>query len=243
MILVCKGLYLFSINGENRKIAQKSLLILPIGIVCNLKATDLKSKLYILAFSLTDLMKEKEHEILQINNIGILDLNTFNHSYISLMFRILHWNITYKKQQENFHTTNSYLLASLINDVDWMMKRTSVSMLYPEVRAHPVLTSFLQLLEKENMKNKKLAFYASQLFMSQSNLRKIIKKETGESPRKFVQRHLLYKSKILITNPNFSLQNISEELGFSSVSAFSRFFKKQQGMSPALFRKIMSMKN
>lgn len=243
IILVCKGLYLFSINGKTYKMARKSILILPISIVFKLKPIKLKSKLYLLAVSLSDLIKENENEILKINNIRLLYLNKFNFSYIAQILRILYWNNTYKKHQDNFYTINAYLLASLINDLDWIRKGTPNNILDTHVKVHPVLISFLQLLEKENMKNKKLKFYASELFMSPSNLRKIIKRETGESPRKLIQRYLLYKSKTLITNQNLSLKNISEELGFSDVSAFSRFFKKQQGMSPAIFRKIMSIKN
>ena len=43
-------------------------------------------------------------------------------------------------------------------------------------------------------------------------------------------------AKELLTNTNYSLQRVSEKVGFSSSSYFSKKFKKATGMTPQQFR-------
>jgi AraC family transcriptional activator of pobA len=43
-------------------------------------------------------------------------------------------------------------------------------------------------------------------------------------------------AKLLLTDNKLSISQISDRLRFSETSSFSKFFKKQTGMSPSLFR-------
>ncbi|WP_416888003.1 helix-turn-helix domain-containing protein [Muricoprocola aceti] len=46
------------------------------------------------------------------------------------------------------------------------------------------------------------------------------------------------KAKSYLANTDYSIEIISQKVGYSSISSFSRFFKNNVGMSPLKYRKI-----
>jgi AraC-like DNA-binding protein len=65
----------------------------------------------------------------------------------------------------------------------------------------------------------------------------IFQKVYNMSPRKYLSQLKLQEAKILIQQPNVSLKEISNRLGYKNLSHFSRQFKRWTGLSPTEFRK------
>lgn len=63
------------------------------------------------------------------------------------------------------------------------------------------------------------------------------KQETGIGFMDYVQKTRINKAKILLSNRFLSVEEISQECGFSSAGYFSSVFKKMEGVSPTKFRK------
>ncbi|MFJ5625521.1 helix-turn-helix domain-containing protein [Peribacillus loiseleuriae] len=57
------------------------------------------------------------------------------------------------------------------------------------------------------------------------------------SPRKYLSDLKLQEAKILILQPNISLKEIANRLGYKNLSHFSRQFKRWTGLNPSDFRK------
>ncbi|MBQ1732382.1 MAG: AraC family transcriptional regulator, partial [Bacteroidales bacterium] len=54
----------------------------------------------------------------------------------------------------------------------------------------------------------------------------------------WIQQHVTITAKTLLrTEEQFSLQEISERLGFPDLASFSRYFKRETGISPREYRK------
>lgn len=68
-------------------------------------------------------------------------------------------------------------------------------------------------------------------------LGKIFKKETGFTIIEFINRYRINKSKELLLDKDFSIQEVSEVIGFKDVYYFSRMMKKYEGVSPMNWRK------
>ncbi len=99
------------------------------------------------------------------------------------------------------------------------------------------ITEF-QRTRRENIKS-----IAEQIQMSESNLRLRFRKENGISLGKFLQQH---KLEIALYRLQYTRQNIGEiakVCGYDSPFSFSRFFKKQMGISPLQWRQQQKKKN
>lgn len=80
---------------------------------------------------------------------------------------------------------------------------------------------------------------AQELFISRHQLQKHFKAETGLTVGEYLDRQLVYRATQLMTNPQLSLREISDQLGFCDQFYFSRRFKKLTGQTPSDFRKTL----
>jgi transcriptional regulator GlxA family with amidase domain len=67
--------------------------------------------------------------------------------------------------------------------------------------------------------------------------RKMFKKYMGVSPLRYHLNLRIMRSRELLLTSDKSINEISDELGFTSVYYFSRLFKNKTGLSPTKFRK------
>lgn len=74
-------------------------------------------------------------------------------------------------------------------------------------------------------------------FISQSNLRKKFKEETGFTIGQYIDNLIFAKAKHLLLHSNISIKEISEALGFTEQFYFSRRFKEKNGITPSQYRK------
>lgn len=65
----------------------------------------------------------------------------------------------------------------------------------------------------------------------------IFKQVYGFSPREYLSKLKLSEAKNLLMKPELSIEEISEKLGYNSMSHFSRQFKRWSGVSPTVYRK------
>ena len=79
-------------------------------------------------------------------------------------------------------------------------------------------------------------YCADQLCLSPNYLSDLLKKETGMSALKHIQSKTTYVAKERIFNTKDSISEIAYELGFQYPQHFSRWFKKQTGITPNEYR-------
>ena len=77
---------------------------------------------------------------------------------------------------------------------------------------------------------------ASRFFMSKSNLIRIFKKHTGQTPYKFLLDEKIRISKVLLRSTNMNIKTIADRLCFSDEHYFSFIFKEKTGYSPLKYR-------
>ena len=73
--------------------------------------------------------------------------------------------------------------------------------------------------------------------LGKSQLSKIFKDTTGKSIIEYYNNLKIAESKKLIREEQFSISEISDMLGYSSIHIFSRAFKKAVGFSPTAYKK------
>ena len=78
---------------------------------------------------------------------------------------------------------------------------------------------------------------ASELFVSESRLRKVFRQEVGVPIGKYINDRVLSAAELQLRYSDRSIKTISEGLGFCDQFYFSRMFARQYGMSPVNYRK------
>ena len=77
----------------------------------------------------------------------------------------------------------------------------------------------------------------TQFMQGKTQLCKIFRESTGQSPMEYYMDLKIKEAKKLIRERNFSITEISDMLGYSSIHIFSRAFKKAVGKSPTAYAK------
>lgn len=96
--------------------------------------------------------------------------------------------------------------------------------------------NFNTLLESSFTESKSVSYYADKYGMSVNGFSKKIKKLYGKSPSKLIQERLTLEAKKLLHLTHKNIKEIAYELGFDDEFYFSRYFKKEVGVSPKTFR-------
>ena len=99
------------------------------------------------------------------------------------------------------------------------------------------VTDFLKLLNRNCGKIRDVQFYADELCITTSYLNKLCRKVLQVSPKEMINRQTVAEIKTCLTNTDWSVKQIAEELQFEDVSYLCRYFRRFTGMSPIDYRK------
>jgi len=77
----------------------------------------------------------------------------------------------------------------------------------------------------------------SHFLLGKTQICKIFRESTGQSPMEYYMDLKMKESKRLLREKNYSISQISDMLGYSSIHNFSRAFKKAVGVSPTAYTK------
>lgn len=98
------------------------------------------------------------------------------------------------------------------------------------------LTGFRELVDRHYREHRPLGFYASELGMTLATLGRMCQEHLGMTPMNVINARLVLEAKRVLGHSDASVKAIAHELGFADVGHFSRFFRKQCGVSPSAFR-------
>ena len=71
------------------------------------------------------------------------------------------------------------------------------------------------------------------------NLSQFFKEKTGRNILDYTTQLRMQKAKNLLADPNLTLKDISQQVGYYNVSSFIRRFKQIQKMTPGDYRKTL----
>ncbi|MDG1277609.1 MAG: helix-turn-helix domain-containing protein [Algoriphagus sp.] len=86
-----------------------------------------------------------------------------------------------------------------------------------------------------------VAAYADLLAKSPKTLSNLFSKLGEKSPLTFIQDRIMLEARRLIGYSDKSIKEIGYELGYEDIQAFSRFSKKNEGLSPSEFKENLRM--
>lgn len=100
-----------------------------------------------------------------------------------------------------------------------------------------LIREFNFLVEKHFKTTHNVSGYAELLFKSPKTLSNVFAKLGNKSPLQYIQDRIMLEARRLLRYSDSSVKEIAYELGYEDLQAFSRFFKKNEGIAPSEFKK------
>jgi AraC-like DNA-binding protein len=108
---------------------------------------------------------------------------------------------------------------------------------YPkENKGTDIIREFNFLVEKHFKTKHTVAEYADLLNKSPKTISNTFIKLGSKSPLQYIQDRKMLEARRLLYYSSKQIKEIAYDIGFEDIQAFSRFFKKQEGISPSKFK-------
>lgn len=92
---------------------------------------------------------------------------------------------------------------------------------------------FQDLLESHYVSHRDLAFYCAELHVTPATLNRHLRAEMGQTALQAINERLAIAARVELRSGRKSVKQVAFDLGFDDPLYFSRFFKKQFGLSPS----------
>jgi AraC-like DNA-binding protein/quercetin dioxygenase-like cupin family protein len=100
-----------------------------------------------------------------------------------------------------------------------------------------LVKKFLLALEENYTKNISLDEYGRLLAITPNHLTQVVKSVMGKTPISIIQEKRVIEIKRLLLHTSMSVSEISDYLNFTDQSYFTKYFKKNTGLTPIQYRK------
>lgn len=100
-----------------------------------------------------------------------------------------------------------------------------------------VSTLFSNDLAQYFRDHRDVGFYAAKVCLTPKHFSTVIRQETGHTAAWWIHRQVVSEAKNLLTmRPDLNIQAVADQLGFADQATFSRYFRRETGISPTEFR-------
>jgi AraC family transcriptional activator of pobA len=99
-----------------------------------------------------------------------------------------------------------------------------------------LVRKFRARIEEYFRERHEVGAYAALLHISAGHLSEVVKAQSGKPAIAHIQERLVLEARRLLFHTPQSVKEIAYDLGFADASYFSRFFKRETGLTPAEYR-------
>lgn len=236
VILLCKSDGgVITINSKEYKLSKSCVIVLPSNhIIGNIDSLLMRE---------SNAIAVSEDYIL--NMPSPIDTSIFGYSRYMSVIKIAdekfadlqsYYRFIYKESKEEskyrLEIIQSIFYALILEILAEYEKVFEVGDSTSDIKANDLSDRFFRLLGANYKTNRSVKFYADKLNLTPKYLSTAIKRVTGRPILDWIHEAILIDAKMLLRTTDMTVQEISEQLNFSSPSAFVQFFKKHTGKTP-----------
>lgn len=236
VILLCKSDGgVITINSKEYKLSKSCVIVLPSNhIIGNIDSLLMRE---------SNAIAVSEDYIL--NMPSPIDTSIFGYSRYMSVIKIAdekfadlqsYYRFIYKESKEEskyrLEIVQSIFYALILEILAEYEKVFEVGDTTSDIKANNLSDRFFRLLATNYKTNRSVKFYADKLNLTPKYLSTAIKRVTGRPILDWIHEAILIDAKMLLRTTDMTVQEISEQLNFSSPSAFVQFFKKHTGKTP-----------
>lgn len=135
---------------------------------------------------------------------------------------------------------HAMISAQLSIALGWLLRlseqMTAESDMAAPARARAHVTRFTELVDADYSRQIALDDYAARIGISAAHLNALCRQVTGLSALSIIHARLMREARRMLVYTSMTVRDISDVLGFSDPAYFTRFFKRNAGLSPRAFR-------
>lgn len=106
----------------------------------------------------------------------------------------------------------------------------------PLKREEILFKQFIELLGKHHCKERRVDFYADQLFLSPKHFSTVVKKVSGKTAGEWIDDYVILEIKTLLKYSTMNIQEVAYYMNFPNPSFFGKYFKQHTGLSPSEYK-------
>ncbi|MBR3987457.1 MAG: AraC family transcriptional regulator [Bacteroidales bacterium] len=134
-------------------------------------------------------------------------------------------------------TTLNNLLSALLSDLYSLdVSGDALHASDAHTAADRLMQRFFDLLSESDGTVRSVKAVANQLCVSPNHLSAVVKQQSGQTVMQLLNAHTVLHAKILLRHSTLPLADIADRLGFENPPAFSRFFKRETGVTSGSVR-------
>ena len=133
--------------------------------------------------------------------------------------------------------TVQYLSKAIVADVQELNEVVAQNVQNEgSTRTQELFLQFKRLIKQHCVQERSIPYYASQLHVTPHHLSATIKKASGQSVMYWINRATIQEAKLLLKTNGMMAYEIANRMNFPSASAFSKFFKRETGLTPRAYQ-------
>ncbi len=109
----------------------------------------------------------------------------------------------------------------------------------PSGRRPTLLRQFIASVQKNCYRHRDLEFYAKELCVTPKYLSRIVSEQSGRVATEIIREYVIAGARLLLSNGEYNVQQVSNLMSFPNASYFGRYFLKATGMTPRQFQFFM----
>ncbi|HTN45783.1 MAG TPA: helix-turn-helix transcriptional regulator [Flavipsychrobacter sp.] len=158
-----------------------------------------------------------------------------DHDQLSLMFDKI-FDLLSSIYTERWEISANNLISALINETDIILKKYKSAPHAVSIREMSIINEFKALAKEHFITKRQIDFYTGRLHISNSSLYKIFKKYKETTPSSYLNDLLIEEAKFMLVYSENNISEIADQLSFSDIHAFSKYFKKHTSFPPTVYR-------
>jgi len=105
-----------------------------------------------------------------------------------------------------------------------------------KTRKEEIFEKFISLLAQNFRQEQNIGWYAEKFYLTPKYLSKIIFEVSGKHAGDWIKDYIILEAQALLNSSSLTIQQISDELGFSNQSHFGSYFKRYVGVAPKEYK-------
>ncbi|WP_195989297.1 PocR ligand-binding domain-containing protein [Clostridium sp. D53t1_180928_C8] len=164
---------------------------------------------------------------------------SLNKSFIIEMYEKEILNKNLPNNDLNLSSYNENNIKNLKDELSYAITNSHIKDLSfnKDFLSNSILKPAIDYIHKNKNENVSLEKASNLCHISPSYFSRVFKKEVGQNFSTYVSSLKIEWSKELLESTNMSISEISDNLGFNEAGYFIKTFKKQEGLTPFLYRK------